>query len=204
MSVTNCRSCNEPISFIQTVNGRWRPVEVVFEELVAEGAEILVVQQAGSWSELSSQTVRIYKAHACPENPAWNRGRPRMRVGNEATGELLEDEDASSDPLPSPPDDGLTWQERHALERRNRWLAQYPIHVKYPCRECGVEAGEPCTNAYGAHPSKPHRPRHIATFFDEDDPTQQWPPRHNGRGRQIMSGWLAHNADIFAIPEEQQ
>lgn len=203
MSVTDCRSCGGAITFIRTVNDRWRPVEVTFEELEPSGTEILVSQEVGCWAELSSQTVRIYKAHACPEDPTWNRGRPRMRHGNEETGELLEGSDALSDPRPSPPNDGLTWQERILLERKGTWLRRYVIAAKYPCTECDAAPGEACVNAYGQTASSPHRPRHIATFFDEDDETQPWPPlRHNQRGTHIMRNWLAQNANVLTGEEE--
>ena len=93
MSVTQCRSCDQPITFVQREDGRWRPVEVTYEELTALGNEMLAIQKAGSWQALAGD-VRVYRAHACIEDPSWNRGRPRTTVAtdvgmvDEATGEI--------------------------------------------------------------------------------------------------------------------
>lgn len=204
MSVTQCRSCDQPITFVLRDDGRWRPVEVTFEELAPEGNEMLATQNSGQWQVLVGN-VRVYKAHQCVEDPSWNQGRPRLRPGNENTtvptpvdactycGEV---DDHDDDECPTHSE--TEWRTQARLKDRTFALRKMSQAMQYvmlhDCPECKAPKGEPCQSVGGLPIPTVCRQRKLMAAFGEG---QQWPPRNNQIGYVQLKGWLTEHASVL-------
>lgn len=206
VSVTQCRSCDQPITFVLRDDGRWRPVEVTFEELTAEGDELLAIQKTGSWLAIAG-TVRVYKAHRCIEDPSWNRGRPAMRPGTESYAAapvptracthcgIVDDHDDDECPtVEALPGRDFVRATENALRKMSQAM-QYVL--LYDCIECGAPKGEPCQSVGGWPIPMVCIPRKLRAAFGEG---QLWPPRNNQIGYVQLKGWLSEHASILTSP----
>lgn len=200
MSVTQCRTCDQPITFVLRDDGRWRPVEVRYQELEAEGDEMIAIQKGGSWTQLTNK-IRVYTTHSCLDDPSWNRGRPTMRDGvlvDTQTGEVIEEPEDDPDPE-------LEWHDVRR-QRRERMALRRCTPKGAPvvgCQGCGAEYGQPCVNEYGDPVVTACMVRKLTIAFDEDL-GEHWPPRHNQAGYRQMQSWLHENHTLFALPAKEK
>lgn len=201
MSATACNTCHELITFVLNANGRWRPVDVTYTVVELDGDELLAVQEDGAWRQTNGKTLRVYRAHSCPENPEWNRGAARTR-------RVTEDDDVDKEtgviePTPSDPSQGM---------RRGGYLPDHgsreyalnhgsysPAVLAVVCPKCHALPGDPCSNDLRYAVTQPHTQRNWVVAFSE---TEHWPPKRNQKGYRAMRLWLYENADIFALPTE--
>lgn len=190
MPATPCNTCSELITFVLNATGRWRPVDVNYKVFELEGDELLAVQEDGVWRQQAGRVVRVYTAHACIDNPSWNRGQARTRevveeeVVDTATGEIVE---------PDRP-----WQQQRATRDRE-WLVRHyrPETLAVECPLCHAPVQHPCVNDFGRPMSQPHTNRNWRIAFSDSEP---WPPRHNSKGFKAMHSFLRDNPDLFALP----
>jgi hypothetical protein len=196
MSATPCKTCNELITFVLNENGRWRPVDVTYTVVDLDGDEFLALQENGHWQQISGRCLRVYKAHACIENPTWNQGSARTR-------RVTEDNDVDHDtgeirePEPQGFRRGGYFPERGSREWAVRGYRPETLAVE--CPKCYAPVGEPCTNDRNYFIEQPHTNRNWVVAFGE---TEHWPPRANQKGYRAMRLFLYDNPDLFALPPE--
>lgn len=194
MSVTQCRTCDQPITFVLRDDGRWRPVEVRYQELTADGDEMIAVQKGGSWTQLSNK-VRVFTTHSCLDDPSWNRGRPTMTARvlvDVETGEIVEE--------PEDEDEEPDWHAQRQEQRREYCLRTFtPKRAVAVACECGVPAGEPCA-PLGVVTNRACQIRKLSIAFSEEI-GEPWPPRQNQTGYRQMQDWLREHHTLFAKEE---